>query len=101
MGSNRIGLDLGGLDDLGDFSPRPTTQPQPPRDVVEKVASFPSRESRGGRRRTGRTEQINIKARPDVVEQLYRIADQQRMVLGEVLEHALAALDRELGSGPT
>jgi hypothetical protein len=98
MGNERVGLDLGSLDDLGDFKPRGATQQQPSRNVIEKVASFPSREGRGGRRRTGRTEQINIKARADVIEQLYRIADNQRMVLGEVLEHALAALERELAS---
>ena len=58
---------------------------------------IPMQSSRRGRRRTGRTEQINIKARPDVIEQLYRISERERMVLGEVLEHALNAFDRMRG----
>lgn len=94
MSRNRIGVDLGGLGDLSDFKPREQAEPAPAKTEIEKAAAFPSRE-RGGRRRTGRTEQINIKARADVIEQLYRISEQERMVLGEVLEHALNALERE------
>ena len=94
MSRDRIGVDLGGLGDLSDFKPKGPAEPVPAKTEIEKAAAFPSRE-RGGRRRTGRTEQINIKARPDVIEQLYRIAEQERMVLGEVLEHALNAFERE------
>ena len=94
MSRNRIGVDLGGLGDLSDFKPKGRAEPVPAKTEIEKAAAFPSRE-RGGRRRTGRTEQINIKASPDVIEQLYRIAEQDRMVLGEVLEHALNAFERE------
>lgn len=96
MSRDRVGLDLGGLSDLSDFAPREQTTPVPTKAEVEQASSFPSRERRGGRRRTGRTEQINIKARPDVIEQLYRISEDKRMVLGEVLEHALNAFEREL-----
>jgi len=91
MGNERAKLDLSCLDDLGDFKPRTPTHPQPPRNAIERIAAFPSREGRRGRRRTGRTEQINIKARPDVIGQLYRIADDQRMVLGGVLTGLNAA----------
>jgi hypothetical protein len=96
MSRDRVGLDLGGLSDLSDFKPKEQAAPAPTKKEIEQASSFPSRERRGGRRRTGRTEQINIKARPDVIEQLYRISEQERMVLGEVLEHALTAFEREL-----
>lgn len=48
------------------------------------------------RYRTGRNRQINIKASDATIEALYAIADAQGWVLGETLEQALAALQREL-----
>lgn len=48
------------------------------------------------RYRTGRNRQINIKASDATIESLYAIADAQGWVLGETLERALAALEREL-----
>jgi hypothetical protein len=46
--------------------------------------------------RTGRTMQFNARAKPQTVEALYAIADRQGWLVGETLEHALAALQREL-----
>jgi len=46
--------------------------------------------------RTGRTMQFNARAKPQTVEALYAIADRQGWLVGETLEHALAALEREL-----
>lgn len=48
------------------------------------------------RRRTGRNTQINIKATPDTIARLVALADRNGWVLGETLEHALAALERSL-----
>jgi hypothetical protein len=46
--------------------------------------------------RTGRTMQFNARTTPQTIEALYAIADQQGWLVGETLEHALAALQREL-----
>ena len=65
-----------------------------------EAARFPSREaiSRRPQRiyRTGRTMQFNARATPETVEAFYAIADQQGWLVSEALEHALAALKREL-----
>jgi hypothetical protein len=54
----------------------------------------PKREQR--RHRTGRNVQFNVKASQATVDAFYAISDRQGWVLGETLEHALAALEREL-----
>jgi hypothetical protein len=53
------------------------------------------------RHRTGRNVQFNLKASQETVDAFYAISDSQGWVLGETLEHALAALQRELGQGIT
>ena len=53
------------------------------------------RQPRGRRYKTGRNQQINIKATPEVIERLYKLADEKRVPLGELLERALAALEME------
>jgi len=50
------------------------------------------------RYRTGRNRQINIKASDETIRALYAIADAEGWVLGETLERALQALQRELDS---
>jgi hypothetical protein len=49
------------------------------------------------RHRTGRNVQFNVKASRETVDAFYAISDTNGWVLGETLEHALAALQRELG----
>ena len=49
------------------------------------------------RHRTGRNVQFNVKASQETVDAFYAISDAKGWVLGETLEHALAALKRELG----
>jgi hypothetical protein len=69
---------------------------------IAEASRFPSREAKTSsamRRpprihRTGRTMQFNARTTPQTV--LYAIADRQRWLVGETLEHALAALQREL-----
>jgi hypothetical protein len=91
--------------DLSGFAPKSGPEPvEVSADLVRAVAEasrFPSREATPKRRpprihRTGRTMQFNARTTPQTVEALYAIADQQGWLVGETLEHALAALQREL-----
>jgi hypothetical protein len=69
------------LSEANNFSSRALARPQPP--------------MRRGRR-TGRNMQLNIKVTQDTVNLFYRLTDSQGWVLGETLERALEALQREL-----
>jgi hypothetical protein len=93
--------------DVSGFAPKSHHEPSAvPAELVRAVAEasrFPSREARAAvsRRsprihRTGRTMQFNARTTPQTVEALYAIADRQGWLVGETLEHALAALQREL-----
>ena len=94
--------------DISGFVPRPgpgTSAPLPEQvRAVAEAANFHSREQptpapkRAQRRhRTGRNVQFNVKASQETVDAFYAISDAKGWVLGETLEHALAALKRELG----
>jgi hypothetical protein len=54
----------------------------------------PARHRPGRRYKTGRNQQINIKATPEAIERLYKMADARRVPLGELLERALDALEQ-------
>jgi hypothetical protein len=97
--------------DVSGFVPKPAPDATAPRaDEVREVseaAKFRSREPRAPepqaatkreqrRHRTGRNVQFNVKASQGTVDAFYAITDRQGWVLGETLEHALAALEREL-----
>ena len=89
-------LDLGGLDDFKP-TPRAAQQPKPPVEAIRAVSEaegFPSRESaprekakpalakvEQRRYRTGRNKQLSL------------LADEHRLVLGELLERALEAYE--------
>lgn len=89
--------------DLSEFKPKAAEV----RSVAEQ-AGFRSREAgpqpagseaaaREPRRyRTGRNVQLNVKVKRETLEAFYRLADEQGWVLGEALEHAVSALEREL-----
>jgi hypothetical protein len=95
--------------DLSDFKPaapkRPKIEPAAIREVSE-ANNFPSRAApskpkavKAGagaqrRRRTGRNVQFNIKTTPDVIERFTALADKNGWVFGELLEHALNALEK-------
>jgi hypothetical protein len=104
--------------DVTSFKPKIAPDPAAPpaaqvREIAE-AANFPSREAgrprmeavtaapaagvkRAPRRhRTGRTAQFNARTTPETVEAFYAIADKQGWLIGETVEHALAALQREL-----
>jgi hypothetical protein len=101
--------------DLSRFQPEPQA-PTPAIDrdrlsAISEASNFPSRQPRRTPRvpekpnaprrepriyRTGRNVQFNMKASQATVDAFYAISNQQGWVLGETLEHALAALQREL-----
>jgi hypothetical protein len=106
------------FDDGGDFDvsafapkqskPKTETTAEAVRAVAEK-SEFRSREpapkkvkAEKERRRytTGRNVQLNIKVRSETLDAFYGIADAEKWVLGETLERAVAALQRELSVKP-
>ena len=77
----------------------PSRQPARPVEIsaVSAVASLsPPRVTR--RRTTGRNQQINIKAKGETIERLYRLADRDDLPLGELLDKALSAYEQALQS---
>lgn len=98
--------------DLSGFAPKPKTpKREAPPEAVRAVAensSFRSREPAPAttqpvakeprRYRTGRNVQLNLKVSKDTLDAFYAIADSQKWVLGETLERALAALQKELAA---
>ena len=112
MSSERASVfDQGPDIDVSGFKPRtaakPAAQPEHVKAVSES-ASFVSREpiraplqsaspvTREPRRhRTGRNIQLNIKARADIIERFYALADRKGWVLGETFERAVTALERD------
>jgi hypothetical protein len=98
--------------DLSGFAPKPAARPEQVRGVAEQAgfrsreptpapalpAAPPEPERRAPRRyRTGRNVQLNLKVRQDAVDAFYALADARGWVLGEAFEHAVAALEREIG----
>ena len=81
--------------DISGFEPTPTSRPPVERvRAVTEAAGFRSREPR--RYRTGRTAQFNVRTTPATVEAFYAIADRHGWKVGETLEKALEALQRDL-----
>jgi hypothetical protein len=68
-----------------------------PQSAAQKPPT-PKREQR--RYRTGRNVQLNVKASQETVDAFYAISDRKGWVLGETLEQALAALERQLLAAP-
>ena len=54
---------------------------------------------KGQRHKTGRNQQINIKATRQAIERMYKLADDKQIPLGELLEQALDALEKGPSSG--
>ena len=92
--------------DLSDFQPHPPRPRNVQPEQIDRVAKengFPSRQpvppvdkpSRPAVRRhtTGRNQQLNVKATPETIARFYRLADERGVVLGELLEQALEALE--------
>jgi hypothetical protein len=98
--------------DVGSFAPKTAIDTKAPRAEevreVSQAAQFRSREPTASKpqapakrapriHRTGRNVQFNIKASMETVDAFYSITDKQEWVLGETLERAIEALQRELG----
>lgn len=67
-------------------------------DVAPQVATSPTRdEPPVRRRRTGRNQQFNLKARPETVAAYCQIADDNGWGLGETLEKAVELLEERFG----
>jgi hypothetical protein len=92
--------------DVSAFVPKqPLTSGHPAPDAIRTVAeqaNFPSREPiritkvSQRRRRTGRNVQFNTKITGACRDSFYEISDRNGWVLGETMERAIAALQREL-----
>ena len=96
--------------DLTAFQPKQGTEPARPEPgkvrAVSEAANFPSRQAqtaaspekrRTHHRRTGRTAQLAAKIRPEYLDRLYGMAELQNWLVGETVERALDALQREIG----
>jgi hypothetical protein len=95
--------------DVSGFAPKPAEKPAAkPEQVraVSEAASFRSRELKAlpaaafkreqRRYRTGRNAQLNIKIKPETLEDFYALVDRTGWVQGEAFERAIEALKREL-----
>jgi hypothetical protein len=96
--------------DVSGFAPKSTSDAKAPAPekvrAVAEAANFSSRESKPAksttpkraprRYRTGRNVQFNVKASQATVDAFYDVCDKKGWVLGETLEQAIAALQREL-----
>ena len=117
--SERAGLfEDGDADfDVAGFAPKTTEKvdslsPDAIRAVSEK-ANFSSREPTAAKKekkseaptrqarihRTGRNVQVSVKMRTETRDAFYKLADDEGCVLGEVLDRAITARNRELAGG--
>jgi hypothetical protein len=79
---------------VSEASSFPSREPAPAAKPAGRQPDTPKREPR--RYRTGRNVQLNIKVRAETLDSFYTIADRQGWVLGETLEKAVSALEKEL-----
>lgn len=98
--------------DISDFAPKARVDKQAPTPAqvkaVAEAANFPSRQAaapvsaKPSKKhpnriyRTGRNVQFNVKASMETVNTFYSITEREGWVLGETLERAVEALEREL-----
>lgn len=94
------------VDELPSFEAKPKAAKPIVREHIERIAetnNFPSRQappapeprSRNFRQwRTGRNQQLNIKATAQTIERFYRLADAERITHAELFERALDALEK-------
>ena len=101
------------LTDVPVFKTKPKPEKPVEEETITKLAeqnNFPSRQAvkqpKAERRkprtyRTGRNVQFNTKVTAETHAKVYRLADERKITLGELLELAMAALEREGGSRPS
>jgi hypothetical protein len=88
--------------DVSAFSPKTDLGPRVDKEALRQVGESTGFQSRPVQRtphryRTGRTAQFNTRIMPAAFDRFYQIAEQQGWKIGETVEKALAALERELG----
>jgi len=90
------------------FTTKPRAEKPVEEETITRIAEenkFPSRQAatrpaRAERRkprihRTGRNQQFNAKATAETISRVYKQADEMKVTLGEWMERAVDALDRE------
>jgi hypothetical protein len=105
------------INPFADLSNPPTfaTKPKAAKPVEEETIAriaeqnnFPSRQAtktpkverrKPRTHRTGRNVQFNVKVTAATNDKIYKLADEKKVTLGELLELAMAALEREGASG--
>lgn len=76
----------------------PDAMPMPAAPESQVAQAQPKEQLPSRRRTTGRSEQVNIKTTFAAKKRLMEISVERDMPLGEILEQALAALEREWGT---
>ncbi len=86
------------------FHSRPVTPARPPAAVPSPPVAAPAAPvaaaTRGGRRyTTGRNKQIGLKVTDEAAELMYRLADEERLPMGEIVFRALQLYERSKSNG--
>ncbi len=74
----------------------PSREARPSKVAMTEQAFTPRRQREPRRHRTGRNIQFNCKATQETIDAFYALADQNGWLVGETLERAVAALQREV-----
>lgn len=74
----------------------PSREARPSKAAMTEQAFTPRRQREPRRHRTGRNIQFNCKATQETIDAFYALADQNGWLVGETLERAVAALQREI-----
>jgi hypothetical protein len=94
------------LNEVPVFQTKPKTEKPVAKEAIERIAqenNFPSRQApkapatpRRKRRvyRTGRNQQLNIKATGETIDRFLKAADDRNVPLGELLKQLLDTVDR-------
>jgi hypothetical protein len=90
--------------DVSAFAPKTDLGPRADKEALRQAGESAGFQSRPVQRtphryRTGRTAQFNTRIMPAAFDRFYQIAEQQGWKIGETVEKALAALERELERG--
>src|SRR5580704_9688864 len=93
------------LDDPPVFTTKPRLDKPVQQETIERIAeehNFPSRQAAKAPKepkrkpriyRTGRNQQFNAKATPETIQRFYKVADEKRVPLGELLKQGLDSLE--------
>jgi hypothetical protein len=76
----------------------PSREARPSKAAIPKQGPKPREQREPRRHRTGRNIQFNCKATQETIDAFYALADQNGWLVGETLERAIAALQREVAA---